>query len=119
LCTGSVSIRIVLLDLLTHFCLCTDIHKAPSLNAANAWMMRSSALIAQGLGDNATAAMLRAAADKLSALVRSKLYVGGDAGGFWACEQPDGRLVQVRHIIDFISIGASVRCPPCQLIHAD
>ena len=73
----------------------------------------------KGLGDNATAAMLRAAADKLSALVRSKLYVGGDAGGFWACEQPDGRLVQVRHIIDFISIGASVRCPPCQLIHAD
>ena len=98
--TGSVSIRIVLLDLhvLTHFCLCTDIHKAPSLNAANAWTMRSSALIAQGLGDNATAAMLRAAADKLSALVRSKLYVGGDAGGFWACEQPDGRLVQVRSV---------------------
>ena len=72
----------------------------------------------KGLGDNATAAMLRAAADKLSALVRSKLYVGGDAGGFWACEQPDGRLVQVRHVIDFISIGASVRRPPCQLIHA-
>ena len=52
----------------------------------------------KGLGDNATAAMLRAAADKLSALVRSKLYVGGDAGGFWACEQPDGRLVQVRSV---------------------
>ena len=52
----------------------------------------------KGLGDNATAAMLRTAADKLSALVRSKLYVGGDAGGFWACEQPDGRLVQVRSV---------------------
>ena len=55
----------------------------------------------KGLGDNATAAMLRAAADKLSALVRSKLYVGGDAGGFWACEQPDGRLVQVRSVPNF------------------
>ena len=60
-------------------------------------MYLTSNCVVKGLGDNATAAMLRAAADKLSALVRSKLYVGGDAGGFWACEQPDGRLVQVRH----------------------
>ena len=41
--------------------------------------------------------------------MREKLYVAGDSdGGFWACEQPDGTLVGVRHVIDFISVATTL-----------
>ena len=50
-------------------------------------------------------------ADSLSELVRTKLYVragGHESGGYWGCEQPNGDLVPVRHVIDFITIGAAL-----------
>ena len=90
-------------------CVPTYIHKVASLNAANAWMMRGSATIAEGRGEKARAAELRALANNVSALVRTKLYVPGDtSGGFWYAEQPDGNKVPVRHVIDFISIATAL-----------
>ena len=49
-----------------------------------------------------TGAELRALASTLSSAVRSRLYVKG--GGYWACEQPSGELVEVRHVIDFATV---------------
>jgi hypothetical protein len=90
-------------------CVPTYIHKVASLNAANAWMMRGSATIAEGRGEVDRAAELRALADNVSALVRTKLYVPGDTnGGVWLAEQPDGSKVAVRHVIDFISVGTTL-----------
>jgi hypothetical protein len=94
-------------------CVPTYIHKVASLNAANAWMMRETAslMIATTANNASRVSELRSAADKLSELVRSKLYVrkgGSETGGYWACEQPDGKLVAVRHVIDFITIGAAL-----------
>ena len=92
-------------------CVPTYTHKVAALNAANAKMMRSSATIAEGRGDRARAAHLRALASNVSALVRSKLFIGGangTDGGFFAAEQPTGELVPVRHVIDFISVVTSI-----------
>ena len=89
----------------------TYTHKVAALNAANAKMMRSSATIAEGRGDRARAAHLRALASNVSALVRSKLFIGGangTDGGFFAAEQPTGELVPVHHVIDFISVVTSI-----------
>ena len=90
-------------------CVPTYTHKVAALNAANAWMMRSSATVAEGRGDAVRAAELRRLADNISALVRTKLYVAGDEdGGYWLAEQPAGNRVPVRHVIDFISIATSL-----------
>jgi hypothetical protein len=90
-------------------CVPTYTHKVASLNAANAWMMRGSATVAEGRGATVRAAELRALADNISALVRTKLYVPGESdGGFWYAEQPDGSKVPVRHVIDFISIATAL-----------
>jgi|EP01043_Picozoa_sp_COSAG02_P020712 hypothetical protein len=89
-------------------CVPTYIHKVASLNAANAWMMRQTAALTSNTSRRQE---LRGAADKLSELVRTKLYVnaeGNESGGYWACEQPNGELVPVRHVIDFITIGAAL-----------
>ena len=93
-------------------CVPTYTHKVAALNAANAHMMRVSALIADGLGhDPAHAAALRAMAMNISRLVRTKLYVpqnGTHDGGFFAAEHPSGQLIGVRHVIDFISVATSI-----------
>ena len=90
-------------------CVPTYTHKVAALNAANAWMMRGSATVAEGRGEAGRAAELRALADNISSLVRTKLYVEGNTdGGFWYAEQPNGYKVPVRHVIDFISIGTAL-----------
>jgi len=99
-------------------CVPTYVHKVGSLNAVNSWMMRETATVLNSLGGQgnaATARLLDALATNVSATVRSKLYVAPNAsakaaesGGFWAAEQPNGELVEVRHVIDFISIATSL-----------
>jgi hypothetical protein len=82
----------------------TYIHRVPSMNAANVWMMRSMARIRTARGEVDQARELNQLADKLAKEVLS-LYVDGQ--GFWACEMPDGKKVEVRHCIDFFTtIGA-------------
>lgn len=83
-------------------CVPTYTHKVPALNAANAWLMREAADVVETTRPQ-VAASLRARAANVSAAVRSRLYVAGK--GYWACEQPDGRLVEVRHVIDFATVG--------------
>ena len=99
-------------------CVPTYVHRIASLNAVNCWMMRETATVLRGMGGQgnaATARELDALAANVSALVRSKLYVAPNAsakaatsGGFWAAEQPNGELVAVRHVIDFISVATSL-----------
>ena len=105
-------------------CVPTYLHKVPSLNAANAWMMRSTAAVLRALG-NATStddineiATLEAAATNVSKAVRDRLYVAPSApsggGGYWACEMPNGTLIEVRHVIDFSeSSCVFIRCTGC------
>ena len=73
--------------------------------------MRETATVLRALGDAATATKLELFASNLSSAVRSKLYIPSNAtqlGGFWAAEQPNGQLVPVRHIVDFISVATSL-----------
>ena len=74
-------------------------HEVASLNAANVWILRETATLHEFLGDLKTALALRAEADALVPRVQ-QLYLAGT--GHWACRQPDGSLVPVRHIWDFI-----------------
>lgn len=53
-------------------CVPTYIHKVASLNAANAWMMRGSATVAEGRGAVHRAAELRSLADNVSLLVQTR-----------------------------------------------
>jgi hypothetical protein len=78
------------------------IHQVASLNAANVGMMRMLADLLEWRGDARGAAELRADAEPLAAAVL-KLYVPGE--GVWNCAQPDGRLLKVRHVYDFVTIG--------------
>lgn len=90
-------------------CVPTYTHKVAGLNAANAWMMRRSALVADGRGDLSRATELRQLAANVSKLVLTRLYVPGETdGGFFSAEQPSGARVPVRHVIDFISVATSL-----------
>lgn len=82
-------------------CVSTYTHKVASFNAANVWNMRTVADLLEMMGDRDEPAKLRAEADELAKQVLT-LYVPGE--GFWACKQPDGSLVKVRHVLDFFSV---------------
>ena len=83
----------------------TYIHCVPSMNAANVWMMRSMARIRTARGEADRARELNHLADKLAKEVLD-LYVDGQ--GFWACELPDGKKIEVRHCIDFFTTIAAM-----------
>jgi len=74
-------------------------HEVASLNAANVWILRETATVLEWAGDAAAATALRAEAGELVPAIQ-QLYVTGQ--GFWQCRQPDGSLVPVRHVWDFI-----------------
>lgn len=74
-------------------------HEVASLNAANVWILRENAALLDHLGGAVAATAMRSEADALVPVVQ-KLYVAG--GGYWNCRQPDGTLVPVRHVWDFI-----------------
>ena len=74
-------------------------HEVASLNAANVWVLREVAGLLTHLGEAQAAAVYRNEADALVPRIQ-ELYVP-DAG-HWQCRQPDGTLVPVRHIWDFI-----------------
>ena len=74
-------------------------HEVASLNAANVWMLREVASLLDYLGDEDETPVLRQEAAALVPKVQT-LYVSGS--GYWACRQPDGTLVPVRHVWDFI-----------------
>lgn len=86
-------------------CVSTYVHEVASLNAANAWGLRTAATLVERHGDSTTseadAADLRREADEIVARLRS-LYVEG--AGHFAARSPDGRHVPVRHCYDLLTV---------------
>lgn len=81
------------------------VHRVPSFNAANVWMMRTVADLHAVRGDDARAAELRAEADALAQSVLD-LYKPGD--GVWHALHRDGRKVELRHCYDFVTVGRTM-----------
>jgi hypothetical protein len=82
-------------------CVSTYIHEVASLNAGNIHNLRFMADILAITGDKTTAARCRQEAEKLLPDLQ-KLYKSGK--GYWHARFPDGKMVEVRHIYDFITI---------------
>ena len=82
-------------------CVPTYTHVVASLNAANVWMMRQTAMLRKELGHHTRAVTLETQADQLAQQVL-KLYVRG--GGYWYTLQPGGQKIPVRHCIDFFTV---------------
>jgi hypothetical protein len=78
------------------------VHRVPSFNAANVWMMRTVANIQQQHGNPARAKQFRQWADQIAAAVLD-LYKPGD--GVWNALHRDGKRVELRHCYDFVCIG--------------
>ncbi len=84
-------------------CVPTYIHKVPSFNAANVWMMREFAgILLQVVGDPDEARQMRAEADAMAKAVMS-LYVPGM--GVWTCLHRDDSREEMRHCYDFATVG--------------
>ena len=85
-------------------CVKTYTHKVASLNAANAWMNRRLAQIEERCGESALAQQHRADAQAI-AQATLELY---RSGGYFACRQPDGSELEVRHCYDFGVVMATL-----------
>jgi hypothetical protein len=83
-------------------CVPTYIHKVPSFNAADVWMMRELAGILETVGAPEEAREMRAEADAMVKAVMT-LYVPGT--GVWASLHRDGSRVEMRHCYDFATVG--------------
>jgi hypothetical protein len=83
-------------------CVPTYIHKVPSFNAADVWMMREFAEILQAVGEPDEAREMRAEADTMVKAVMS-LYLPGT--GAWVSLHRDGSRVERRHCYDFATVG--------------
>ncbi len=83
-------------------CVPTYIHKVPSFNAANVWMMREYADIVDLAGNHAEAVELRREAIDMVQAVMT-LYEPGK--GVWVSLHPDGSRVEMRHCYDFATVG--------------
>jgi hypothetical protein len=83
-------------------CVPTYIHKVPSFNAADVWMMREFAGILQAVGEPDEARQMYAEADAMAKAVMT-LYVPGT--GVWASLHRDGGRVEMRHCYDFATVG--------------
>lgn len=86
-------------------CVATYVHEVTSLNGANVWCLRRAADLAEHRGRPDDAAVLRAEADALAALVGAR-YVAGK--GIFRTAMPDGTLVETRHCYDFATIGTTI-----------
>jgi hypothetical protein len=82
-------------------CVSTYIHEVASLNAANVFNLRTAAGIFSMLGEERKSAGYRKEANALVKKLQ-QLYVDGK--GFWHTRFPGGKLVEVRHCYDFITI---------------
>lgn len=80
----------------------TYLHETAGMNAGNVSSMRFAADLLERRGDASRASQLRAEATQLAQRINQKLYVTGK--GWWACGQPDGSFVEVRHCYDLLSV---------------
>jgi hypothetical protein len=83
-------------------CVPTYIHKVPSFNAANVWMMREYAGILDLAGNHTEESELRREADDMAKAVMT-LYEPGK--GVWVSVHRDGTRVEMRHCYDFATVG--------------
>jgi hypothetical protein len=86
-------------------CVPTYIHEVPSFNAANVWMMRRVAAMLETEGNPQRAGELRSEAKTLLAAVLD-LYEPGQ--GVWDSLHRDGKRVQMHHVFDFATVGATI-----------
>ena len=82
-------------------CVPTYIHIVPSFNAGYVWMMRETAKFYTHQGDTAKADKINTDAEEMLQRVL-KLYAGN---GVWNSLYPDGKKVEVRHVLDFMYFG--------------
>lgn len=85
-------------------CVSTYVHEVASLNAANAWGLRTAATLVERHGTSDAAARpddLRAEADLIVKRLRD-LYVDGE--GHFVARFPDQRRVPVRHCYDLLTV---------------
>jgi len=82
-------------------CVNTYVHQVASLNAANVFNMRFAAGILEMKGDKKGAQKLAVEAAKLVETMQ-QLYIEGK--GYWGSLFPDGRLVEIRHCYDLLTI---------------
>lgn len=78
------------------------IHRVPSLNSANVWMMRIVASLYEKQGDTSKVTHLLDLANRMSKAVL-QMYKPGD--GVWYALHRDGKRAELRHCYDFASIG--------------
>ena len=83
-------------------CVPTYIHKVPSFNSANVWMMREYADIVELTGNTTEANELRREAD---GVVKAVLTLYEPGKGVWASLHRDGTRVEMRHCYDFATVG--------------
>ena len=83
-------------------CVSTYTGKVASFNAANAWNLRTVASLLEQDGDRERAREMRERARAVAERVQ-ELYLPGE--GYWQCKQPDGRMVPVRHCLDFFTVA--------------
>lgn len=86
-------------------CVPTYINEVPSFNAANVWMMRRAAELQAAGGNEKRAEELRAEAGRLLPAVMA-LYRPGQ--GVWDSLHRDGTRVEMRHVLDFATIGLTI-----------
>ncbi len=91
-------------------CVPTYIHIVPSFNAEYVWMMRETAEFYKRAGDTKKAEQIDLDANDMMQRVL-KLYAGN---GVWNALYPDGKKVEVRHVLDFMYLGkyVSADLPP-------
>jgi len=82
-------------------CVPTYIHIVPSFNAGYVWMMRETAKFYTLKGDTEKAQKINTDADEMLHRLL-KLYAGN---GVWNSLYPDGKKVEVRHVLDFMYFG--------------
>ena len=87
-------------------CVPTYIHEVPSFNAANVWMMRRTAALQNAAGNADRARELHAEVDRLLPAVLD-LYEPGK--GVWVSLHHDGTRVEMRHVLDFTTIGLYIK----------
>lgn len=79
-------------------------HIVPSFNAAYVWMMRETSDFAKLKGDHEKAEQLRNESNEMMERLL-KLYAGD---GVWNSLYPNGKMIEVRHSLDFMFLGRYV-----------
>ena len=82
-------------------CVSTYIHEVASLNAGNIYNLRTLAEILRNHNAQERSQIFLAEAQSILRELQS-LY--SDGNGYWNARFPDGRLVEIRHCYDFITI---------------